>query len=93
MAVTLRLARHGATHRSFFHIVATDSRNARNGKFIEKLGYYDPNQEPSVMELKVDRAQYWFGQGAEVSDAVANILRKKKIQLKREGRTAAKKKK
>ncbi len=92
MSVTLRLARHGATHKSFFHIVAADHRRARNGKFIEKLGYYDPNCEPSVMEINVDRAQFWYDRGAEVSDAVQNILRQKKVALKRAQKVAPKKK-
>ncbi|MES2744062.1 MAG: 30S ribosomal protein S16 [Bdellovibrionota bacterium] len=81
--LTLRLQRHGSTHRPFYHIVATDSRNARDGKFLEKLGYYDPKAEPSIIELKVDRANYWYERGAEVSTAVASIFRAKKIKLER----------
>ncbi len=81
--LTLRLQRHGSTHRPFYHIVATDSRNARDGKFIEKLGYYDPSAEPSIVELKVDRASYWYERGASVSTAVASIFRAKSIKLER----------
>ena len=77
MALTLRLQRHGSTHKPFYHIVATDSRRPRNGRFIEKLGYYDPNQEPSVMEVKEDRVQYWYSNGAQLSTAVKISLRKK----------------
>ncbi len=83
MALTLRLQRHGSTHRPFYHIVATDSRRPRNGRFIEKLGYYDPNQEPSVMEVKADRVQYWYANGAQVSTAVKNILKRKSVKLDR----------
>ena len=83
MALTLRLQRHGSTHRPFYHIVATDSRRPRNGRFIEKLGYYDPNKEPSIMEVKADRVQYWYSHGAQVSTAVANILKRKSIKLDR----------
>lgn len=83
MALTLRLQRHGSTHRPFYHIVATDSRRSRDGKFIEKLGYYDPNSNPSVMELKEERVQYWYSRGAVVSDPVMSILRNKKIALSR----------
>ncbi|NRA63733.1 MAG: 30S ribosomal protein S16 [Pseudobacteriovorax sp.] len=83
MALTLRLQRHGSTHRPFYHIVATDSRRPRNGRFIEKLGYYDPNKEPSIMEVKTDRVQYWYANGAQVSSAVANILKKKSVKLDR----------
>ncbi len=81
--LTLRLQRHGSTHRPFYHIVATDSRNARDGKFIEKLGYYDPSAEPSIIELKVDRATYWYERGADVSVAVASIFKAKSIKLER----------
>ena len=81
--LTLRLQRHGSTHRPFYHIVATDSRNARDGKFIEKLGYYDPKAEQSIIELKLDRITHWYERGANVSDAVASLFRAKKIELKR----------
>lgn len=83
MALTLRLQRHGSTHRPFYHIVATDSRRPRDGRFIEKLGYYDPNANPSVMEVKEDRVQYWYSKGAQLSDTVKNILAKKKVNLSR----------
>lgn len=83
MAVKLRLQRHGATHRPFYHIVAADSRMPRDGRYIEKLGYYDPNKNPSVIEIKADRTQYWYGKGAEVSGAVANLIKLKKIELSR----------
>ena len=66
MALTLRLQRHGSTHRPFYHLVAADSRSPRDGRFIEKLGYYDPNQEPSVIEMKEDRVQYWYQNGAQL---------------------------
>ncbi len=81
--LTLRLQRHGSTHRPFYHIVATDSRNARDGKFIEKLGYYDPSAEPSIIDFKLDRATHWYERGANVSTAVAAIFRAKKIKLER----------
>jgi len=83
MALTLRLQRHGSTHRPFYHIVATDSRKARDGRFIEKLGYYDPNAHPSIMEVKEDRVQYWYSHGAQVSTTVMSILRRKNVKLDR----------
>ncbi len=81
--LTLRLQRHGSKHRPFYHIVATDSRNARDGRFIERLGYYDPNQEKKVVELNAERLAYWYGRGANVSEAVAGLLRLKQIKLER----------
>ena len=83
LAVTLRLQRHGSIHRPFYHIVATDKRSARNGKFIEKLGYYDPNKEPSIVNVKEDRAQYWYSKGAQMSPAVTKILKIQKVKLER----------
>lgn len=83
MSVKIRLARHGCSHKPFYHVVAADSRKARNGRFIEKLGYYDPNKNPSVVELKSDRMQYWYERGAETSPMVRKLAKIKNIELKR----------
>jgi small subunit ribosomal protein S16 len=83
MALTLRLQRHGSTHRPFYHLVAADSRSPRDGRFIEKLGYYDPNQEPSVIEMKEDRVQYWYGNGAVLTDTVKKLVKAKNVRLSR----------
>lgn len=88
MAVSIRLQRHGSTHKPFYHVVATDRKNPRDGRFIEKLGYYDPNAEPSIMHLDEVRAQHWYQNGAELSPAVATIIKKKKIVLSRKPLTA-----
>lgn len=82
--VTIRLQRRGKIHEPFFHIVAADSHKAVKGNFIERLGYYDPCQEPSLYSYKEDRIQYWYSKGAVLSGAVANIMKKEKISLKRE---------
>ena len=66
MAVSIRLQRRGTTHRPFYHIVAADSRAPRDGRFIEKLGYYDPKAEPSVIEVKTERVQHWYERGAQL---------------------------
>ena len=83
MALTLRLQRHGSTHRPFYHLVAADSRSPRDGRFIEKLGYYDPNQEPSVIEMKEDRVQYWYGNGAVLTDSVKKLVKAKNVRWSR----------
>lgn len=83
MAVTLRLQRHGGTHRPFYHIVAADKRRARDGRFIEKIGYYDPNLNPSIINVDVERAQYWYSKGCQVSETVQHIFKHKKITLSR----------
>ncbi len=83
MAVTLRLARHGSTHRPFYHVVAADSRKPRNGRYLEKLGYYDPSHNPSLVELKEDRVQFWYGNGASVSNTVEKLIKVKNYKLER----------
>ncbi len=84
MPLSIRLQRRGKIHKPFYHLVAADSRRARNGRFIEKLGYYDPNQEPSEVVLKPERIQYWYSKGAQLSTAVKAIVSKQKIALQRE---------
>ncbi len=92
MAVSIRLQRHGSTHKPFYHIVAADSRAPRDGRFIEKLGYYDPNTQPSVIEVKTERLQHWYGVGAQLSSTTAKLFRNKKIVLERSKTTAKKEK-
>ena len=81
MALKLRLSRHGNKSRPFYHVVVTDSRNARNGRFIEQVGTYNPLTEPSIIELKVDRMAHWYKIGARPSSCVENLLRAKKIDI------------
>ena len=79
MSVRIRLRRDGAKKRPFYHVVAADCRRARNGRFIEELGYYNPivaaDTEPKVV-LKEDRIRYWLSVGASPSDTAAALLRK-----------------
>ncbi len=74
MAVKIRLARHGRKNKPFYHIVAADSKSPRDGRFIEKLGTFDPNQNPVVTVLNFDRALYWLNVGAQPTDTVNTIL-------------------
>ncbi len=83
MAVHIRLQRRGTTHRPFYHVVAADHRCRRDGRFIEKLGYYDPKSEPSTVELKGDRIHHWYSKGAQLTDAVKSLIKVKKIDLSR----------
>lgn len=83
MAVTIRLQRQGTRNRPFYHIVATDSRKKRDGAVLEKVGYYDPAGEPSVVELKSDRVQFWFERGAQMSNTVSKLVGVKKVSLAR----------
>jgi small subunit ribosomal protein S16 len=75
--VVIRLARGGAKKRPFFNIVATDSRNARDGRFIERVGFYNPvaaDNEPRF-RIQNDRLSYWTGVGAQLSPTVARLVK------------------
>ena len=75
--VVIRLARGGAKKRPFFNIVATDSRNARDGRFIERVGYYNPVAAEGEQKFRVavDRLTYWQGVGAQMSPTVARLVK------------------
>jgi small subunit ribosomal protein S16 len=76
MAVVLRLARAGAKKRPYYHVVATDSRNPRDGKFIEAVGAYDPNLEPPMVKFDQERLNYWLKTGAKPSETVADLIKR-----------------
>lgn len=79
MAVKIRLARHGAKKRPFYRIVAADSESPRDGRFLERLGTYNPLQDPAAVVLNTDRIKYWIGQGATPSDTVKSILKREGV--------------
>lgn len=74
--VKIRLARSGAKKRPFYHVVATESRSRRDGRFIERLGFYNPVARGGEVPLKLDvkRVDYWKSQGAQISDRVAHLV-------------------
>jgi small subunit ribosomal protein S16 len=74
MATRIRLQRHGKKSKAFFHLVVADSRAKRDGKFIEKLGTYNPNTNPATIEINFDSALNWLRTGAEMSDTARAIL-------------------
>lgn len=78
--VTIRLARGGAKKRPFYQIVVTDSRNARDGRFIERIGFFNPIASGKAEELRLDldRVEHWVGLGATVSDRVSTLIRQAK---------------
>lgn len=82
MATRIRLQRHGKKSKAFYHIVAADSRAKRDGKFIEKLGTYNPNTNPATIEIKFDRTLHWVQVGAEMSDTARAILSYKGVLYK-----------
>lgn len=76
--VVIRFARGGSKNRPFFNVVVADSRNRRDGRFIERIGFYNPvNPEGADgMRIQMDRLTYWQDKGAQVSDAVAKIVKR-----------------
>ena len=87
MALKLRLARAGTTKRPFYHVVVADARSPRDGRFIEKLGTYDPklSDDAKRVTLVTDRIQHWLSVGAQPTDRVLRFLDKAGL-LKREPR-------
>ena len=80
--VVIRLARGGSKKRPFFNIVAADSRNRRDGRFLERVGFYNPVASGNAESLRVafDRVEYWVNNGAQVSETVGRLLRQAKAQ-------------
>src|SRR5204862_5505318 len=76
MAVPIRLRREGAKNRPYYEIVVADSRSARDGKFIELIGTYDPKKPNHNSTLKLDRIDHWISQGAQPSDTVRSLIKK-----------------
>lgn len=76
--VVIRLARGGAKQRPFFNLVVTDSRNRRDGRFIERVGFYNPvaKEGQEAVRINSERVAYWQSQGAQLSDAVAKIVKR-----------------
>ena len=82
MPARIRLQRHGKKNQPFYHIVVADGRAPRDGRFIEKLGTYNPLTNPATIELNVERAVYWIGTGAQPSETARRILSYKGVLLK-----------
>ena len=81
MATVIRLQRHGHRAYAFYSIVVTHRRAPRDGRFIEKLGTYNPNVDPAVVDLNFERALYWIEQGAQPSDTVRSILSREGVMM------------
>ena len=74
--VKIRLKRMGMKKMPFYRIVVTDSRNPRDGRFIEEIGYYNPVSEPVQLKIDHERAKYWLGTGAQPTDTARGLLKK-----------------
>lgn len=79
--VKIRLSRTGAKKRPFYHIVVTDRRDKRDGRYIERVGYFNPVAKGGETRLHIEneRVDYWLGQGAQTSDRVASLLKHQKL--------------
>ncbi len=83
MPVKIRLQRHGRKGYAYYHIVIADSRAPRDGKFIERVGSYNPNTNPATVQLKFERALYWLQTGAQPTDTTRNILSAEGVLMKK----------
>ena len=81
MATKIRLQRRGRKHYAFYSIVVADSRSPRDGKFVEKIGTYNPNTDPATVEINFERALYWVNNGAQPTDTARNILSREGVYL------------
>ena len=77
--VKIRLKRMGMKKVPFYRLVVTDSRNARDGRFIEEIGYYDPMTEPATIKIDAEAAKKWLGNGAQPTDTARVLLKKSGI--------------
>jgi small subunit ribosomal protein S16 len=82
MAVTIRLARFGVKKRPSYRIVVADSRAPRDGKFIERIGTYDPNQDPAVVRIEEEKAIKWITKGAQPTQTVKKLLKESGVLKK-----------
>jgi len=78
--VSIRLSRAGAKKRPFYHLVVTDSRNRRDGRYLERIGFFNPvgRDHEENLRINLERADYWIGQGAQPSDRVASLLKQQR---------------
>ena len=91
MATKIRLQRGGRKGYAVYRIVAADVRAPRDGKFIEKLGTYNPNTNPATVDLNFERALYWVGVGAQPTDTARNILKSEGVYMMKHLMTGVKK--
>ncbi|MGD9056402.1 MAG: 30S ribosomal protein S16 [Desulfobacterales bacterium] len=82
MGVRIRLARHGTKKKPFYRIVVADGESPRDGRFLEKVGTYDPLKDPAEVTLNSDRIKYWIDKGAIPSDTVKSLFKKEGIFAK-----------
>lgn len=82
MATKIRLKRMGAKKSPFYRMVVADARSPRDGRFIEEIGYYDPNTNPATVKIDEEKALKWLAEGAKPTDTAKSILQKQGIMFK-----------
>lgn len=82
MAVRIRLTRKGGKKNPFYRIIVADSRSPRDGRFIDQVGYYDPNKDPAEIKIDHEKVKDWLGKGAKPSPIVNRMI--KKVGINRE---------
>ena len=80
MAVKIRLRRMGYKKHPFYRVIVADSRSPRDGRFIEEIGTYDPNQEPAAINVNAEAAKKWLANGAQLTDTVAKLFKQAGIE-------------
>ena len=83
MAVKIRLQRFGAKKRPFYRVVAADSRNKRDGRYLEIIGTYNPLTDPATIKIDEEKANKWLNEGAQVTDTVKNLFKQAGINSKK----------
>ena len=91
MSVKIRLARHGRKQHAYYHIVVANSRAPRDGRFIERIGSYNPNTNPATIDLDFDKAISWLFKGAQPTDTTRSILSQQGVMMKKHLLEGAKK--
>ena len=80
--LSIRLRRAGATKKPHYRVVVADSREPRDGRFVEVLGHYDPRKDPAIVKIDAERTEYWIGKGAQPSDTVRSLLKQQALGAK-----------
>ena len=83
--LAIRLRRTGSTKRPYYRVVVADSREPRDGRFVEVLGHYDPRKDPAVVKIDAERTEYWIGKGAQPSDTVRSLLKQQAARPAKQG--------
>ncbi|MFN3478618.1 MAG: 30S ribosomal protein S16 [bacterium] len=77
----IRLSRYGHRHNPWYRIVVADSKARRDGKYIEKIGYYNPRMQPKILEVNLEKLKYWINKGAQPTETVRKIIEKYQQKL------------